>query len=98
MAPPLVDIVRHTMFLPEAQRIPAVADEARRRFGQLLDVLEPALAGREHLCGEFTAADIMVGYALRLGGMFGLTGDGHGNVQAYFGRLAARPAYERATG
>jgi len=97
MAPPLVDVLRHQMFLPEAERVPAVADAGRARFKQLLDVLEAALAGREHLCGEFTAADIMVGYALRLAGMFGLGLDGHPGVAGYFARLSARPAYGRAT-
>ncbi len=97
MAPPLVDLVRHQMLLPEAQRIPAVVDEARRRFGQLLDVLDRPLADRAYLCDGFTAADIMVGYALRLGGMFGLLADGRPNVQAYFARLEARPAYRAAT-
>lgn len=96
MAPPLVELVLHSMFLPEDQRIPAVAAGARKRFGQLLDVLDAALAGKQHLCGEFTAADVMVGYALGLGRMFGLGTDGPPNVHAYFGRLSGRPAFQRA--
>jgi len=96
MAPPLVDVLLHTMFLPEAERVPAVAERGRARFRQLLDVLEARLAGREHLCGDFTAADVMVGYAVGLARMLGLGTDGPPGVQAYFERLAARPAYRRA--
>jgi glutathione S-transferase len=96
MAPPLVDVLLHSMFLPEPQRVPAVAESGRKRFAQLLDVLEPRLAGKQYLCGEFTAADIMVGYAVGLGRFVGLGTDGPPNVQEYFGRLGERPAFQRA--
>ena len=38
--PPIGDIARHTMFLPEAERIPQVAADGRVRAKNALDVLE----------------------------------------------------------
>ena len=48
-------------------------------------------------CGErFTAADVSVGYALRLAGTLGLASAFKSPVQAYLDRLEQRPAFVRA--
>jgi glutathione S-transferase len=95
--PPIGDIARHTMFLPEAERIPQVAADGRARASNALDVLEKRLAGREYLVGkELSGADIMMGYFLMAARMLGLLNESHRNIAAYWERLAARPGFQKA--
>jgi glutathione S-transferase len=95
--PPIGDIARHTMFLPEAERIPQVAADGRVRAENALNVLERALAGKQYLVGnELSGADIMVGYFLMAARMFGVVGSEHPNIAAYWERLAARPGFQKA--
>ena len=95
--PPIGDIARHTMFLPEADRIPQVAADGRVRAKNALDVLERALAGKQYLVGnELSGADIMMGYFLMAARMLGTVGAEHPNIAAYWERLAARPGFQKA--
>jgi glutathione S-transferase len=95
--PPIGDIARHTMFLPEAERIPQVAADGRVRAENALTVLERMLAGKQYLVGnELSGADIMMGYFLMAARMFGVIGSKHPNVAAYWERLAARPGFQKA--
>jgi glutathione S-transferase len=65
-------------------------------FGQMLDVLEKAVDGREHLAGDrFSTADLYVGAQLGWGMMFG-TIEKRPAFEAYVARLQQRPAYVRA--
>jgi glutathione S-transferase len=97
LLPPLGDIAQHALFRPEAERIPAMVVDGRRRALARLDVLEQALGGSPHLCGEaFTAADIMVGYGVALTRLLGVLTDGHPRTAAYLARLEARPAFQKA--
>ena len=62
-----------------------------------LRAVEAATAKAEMLCaGRFTAADIVIGYALRLASTIGLAKDFGPNVAAYWGRLQQRDGYKRA--
>jgi glutathione S-transferase len=95
--PPLADIAQHTLFKPEGERVDSVVEDGRRRVNEILGVFEPALARKPYLLGEdFSAADIMVGYALTLVKWFGLLTDTHPNTLAYLQRLEERPAYKKA--
>lgn len=95
--PPLGQIVWHTMFKPQAERIPAVVEDARAMVGASLDVVEKALDGRDYLLGaEFSAADIMMGYPLQSAKWFRVLTDAHPRVGAYFARLQARPPFQKA--
>ncbi len=95
--PPMGDIARHTLFNPEAERIPAVVADARERAAVTLDVAERALAGKDYLLGrDFSAADIMMGYTLLAATSLGVLGARHPNLTAYFERLQARPAFQKA--
>jgi glutathione S-transferase len=95
--PPLSDLAQHTMFKPEHERIPAIVPDARTRAASWLAALEPALAAKPYLLGgEFTAADVMMGYGLLLTKWFNLLTDGHPNLQAYLARLEERPALQKA--
>src|SRR5258705_1772089 len=50
--PPIADVARHTMFLPEADRGPQVAADGRVRAKNALGVPERGLAGRQYIgCG-----------------------------------------------
>lgn len=95
--PPLADMAQHTLFKPEAERIPAVVADARTRVTAVLGVLEQALAGKPYLLGaEFSAADVMMGYAVLLVKWFGLLSDATPNVAGYLARLEPRPALQKA--
>ena len=57
----------------------------------------PRPANAETLCaGRFTAADIVIGYALRLADNIGLAKDFGPNVAAYWERLQQRDGFKRA--
>lgn len=95
--PPLGDMAQHMIFRPQADRIPAMVEDGRKRFIAILEVLEAELADKEYLVGsEFTAADIMMGYTLMLAKLFGLVGASHPWVLLYMERLEQRPAYQKA--
>jgi glutathione S-transferase len=95
--PPLSDIVQHSFLRPEAERIAAVVPDAHNRARAVLEVIDQALAGKSYVLGdEFTAADVMVGYALLLMRWVGVLGDGTPNATAYLNRLQQRPALQKA--
>ncbi|HMM13137.1 MAG TPA: glutathione S-transferase family protein [Parvibaculum sp.] len=96
--PPLGNIAQHAFIRPEADRIPQLVTESQAKAKKVLSVLDRELAGKPFICGnDFTAADTMLGYNLLLCKMFGLLSDDYPNVVAYFGRLAARPGFQKAT-
>ena len=95
--PPIGDIARHTMFLPDAERVPQVAADGRVRAKNALDVLERGLADKEYLVGnELSGADIMMGYFLMAARMVGAIGAEHPRISAYWERLVARPGFQKA--
>ncbi len=96
LLPPLLDVLRHTLIKPEAERIPAVVADGRARAGKTLDMLERELGDAPHLLGEeFTAADIMMAYGLQWAENFGLL-EGRPRLAAYLQRIVSRPAAQRA--
>jgi glutathione S-transferase len=77
-------------------------EEARRGmlgygdFDTVMDVMAKAVATGPYLMGEqFTAADVVIGSTLRFGMMFKLLPE-RPEFTAYVGRLAGRPALQRA--
>ncbi len=70
------------------------AARAEDRLIALYTALAAKLAGQKFFCGEFSAADIatfmVVHYAIRLGGP---PPGHHHNLQAWYARLADRPAF-----
>lgn len=94
---PLGQINAHKFVLREADRIPAALDLARRQFARVVEQLDRALAGVDYLVeGRFTAADLMAGYGIALARLVGELPPGMQAVEAWFERLARRPAFERA--
>ena len=90
-------VLRYSQLEPEERRNPQVAGDYAKWFLGRLRAVESATANAEFLCaGRFTAADIAIGYALRLAGNIGLAKDFGPNVAAYWARLQQRDGYKRA--
>jgi glutathione S-transferase len=83
-ARPLGDIAQHTVVKPEAERIPAMVEDGRKRSLLCMDALEGAAPGGRYLInGTFTASDIM-------------TPTTYPNVNAYMARLETHPGFIKA--
>ncbi len=96
--PTVIALFHHTSFLPEAERVAAIAEDSRRRATAALAVLEPALEGRAHILGEdFSVADVVLGSTLVWARGLGLIGSERRATAGYLARLMARSAYARAT-
>jgi glutathione S-transferase len=90
-------VLRYSQLEPEERRSAQVATDYARWFLGRLRAVEAATANAEALCaGRFTAADIVIGYALRLADSIGLAKDFGPNVAAYWARLQTRVGYQRA--
>ena len=90
-------VLRYSRLEPEERRSAQVAADYGKWFLGRLRVVESATGNAETLCaGRFTAADIAIGYALRLAGIIGLAGDFGPNVRAYWDRLQQRDGFTRA--
>jgi glutathione S-transferase len=71
-------------------------ESALRAVGRSLEAVEAALAGRDYILGEsFSVADIVVSEVTRMTGRLEV-GEPGPNLVAYFERVGARPARERA--
>jgi glutathione S-transferase len=94
---PQTVVLRYTRLEPEERRLKQAADDYTQWFFARLRSVELATETREYLCaGRFTIADVCVGYALYLAENLGLRGHFKPNTEAYFQRLSARPAFQRA--
>jgi len=80
---------------PDDQKENFTMGAVRRLFSGRVEALGKQLAQGDHVAGDFSAADISVGYALTLGENLGL-GDFPPAVAAYHARLKNRPAYQKA--
>jgi glutathione S-transferase len=90
-------VLRYSQLEPEERRNPQVAGDYAKWFFGRLRAVEAATATAQTLCaGRFTAADIVIGYALRLADNIGLAGNFGPNVAAYWQRLQARAGFKRA--
>lgn len=96
--PPLVTMLMHTRFLPEAERSPAAVEMASKRFKPVADVIQEHLKGRQYVVGnKFTAADVVMGGVLAIAGMLQQLG-GHPGLQEYLKRMMERPAAKKVFG
>lgn len=90
-------VLRYTHFETPERKQPQVADDYARWFLARLRTIEPLLERALFLCaGRFTAADVSVGYALLLAQHLELSNRFKPAVQAYWQRLQAREAFQRA--
>jgi glutathione S-transferase len=90
-------VLRYSQLEPEERRNPQVATDYAKWFFGRLRAVEAATANAESLCASrFTAADIVIGYALRLADNIGLAKDFGPNVRAYWAGLQQRDGFKRA--
>ncbi len=81
---------------PDDQKQNFTVEASKDLFRGRLKSLDAQLEKGDHMAGDFTAADISVGYALGLGEMLGLDADYSPKVKDYYARMQARPAYQAA--
>lgn len=92
--PCLETIMFHTMFLPEAKRIPALVDRAKKTWTSKIEPrFKAALEKTPFVLGEtFSAADVLVGGALAWAKMANVLGEDP-VITRYAESIMARPAF-----
>ncbi len=94
--PPINTIVVQTVLLPPDRRDEKALSQAQRLLTKALEPVNEALAGRDYLIGDFSAADIMLGHACFMGNRLGCVGEEMPQLKAYVERVANRPAFKTA--
>ena len=94
--PPVNTIVVQTLLLPPERRDETVLGQAQRLLGKALQPVDDALAGKDYLIGDFSAADIMLGHACFMSDRLGCVGEGMTNLKGYVERIKSRPAFNTA--
>ncbi|KPF95638.1 glutathione S-transferase [Rhodopseudomonas sp. AAP120] len=90
-------VLRYSTLEPNERRQPQVVEDYAKWFLGRLRAVEAATGQTEWLSqGRFTAADVVIGYALRLADNLGLSKQFGPNVAAYWQRLQQREGYRRA--
>lgn len=79
---------------PEEMRNPAMFAAGKKRYGELIDILDAELAGRQYLTGDdFTLADCYPAAAIVwASGVLGVDLGARANVAAWVARVMSRPA------
>ena len=94
--PPVNTIVVQTVLLPPDRRDETALGQAQRLLAKALAPVDEALAGRDYLIGDFSAADIMLGHACFMSNRLGSVADELTNLKGYVERVTARPAFQTA--
>ena len=95
--PPVNTIVVHTLLLPPERQDATVREQAERLLAKAWAPVEEAMAGRDYLIGDFSAADTMLGHACIMSKRLDIiTNEAFPNLSAYADRLMARPACAKA--
>jgi glutathione S-transferase len=81
---------------PPEKRNPAEIEAGRRKSAELAGILDAALAGRQYVAGNaFTMGDIPIGCEVQRWMRVPVERPKHSNLDAWFGRLCARPAFKK---
>jgi GST-like protein len=80
-------------YFPE--KIQPAIDRYQNEGRRLFEVLNTQLAGREYLCDEYSIADIANWCWVRIHAWSGIDVAGLDHLQAWIGRMEARPACQR---
>jgi len=94
--PPVNTIVVQTILLPPDRRDETALGQAQRLLSKALAPIDTALAGKEYLIGDFSAADVMLGHACFMSNRVGCVTDEMPNLKAYVERVSARPHFQTA--
>ena len=94
--PPVNTIVVQTILLPPERRNEEALGQAQRLLTRALAPVDEALAGKEYLIGDFSAADIMLGHACFMSNRLGCVPDEMTHLKGYVERVSSRPAFQTA--
>ena len=94
--PPVNTIVVQTVLLPPERRDETALAQAQKLLTRALAPVDEALAGKDYLIGDFSGADIMLGHACFMSNRLGCVTDDMTNLKGYVGRVADRPAFQKA--
>ncbi len=96
LEPHLLEYFLHTVRFEEGVRDSERAASAKEKFDRALQIVNDHLATRLYLLGDqFSMVDVIMGSLLAWAGMLNLL-EGFAHVGAYFKRLRARPAFQKA--
>lgn len=94
--PPLIDILMHSMFLPEDQRDHSRVEAGLETLKAPLAVLDQALAGRSYLLGEsFSVADLNTCSVLGFAAYIQYDFSPYPAVGAWLARCNSRPGAQK---
>ncbi len=94
---PLGVMVWLTRYRDDAVKHVSLLEDLRHRAAGGIAFIEEHFGDGPWLLGEdFSAADVMTGFTLSAARNLGILDDRYPKLMAYFGRLEARPAYQRA--
>jgi glutathione S-transferase len=91
--PPMNQIVVQTILLPPDRRDENVLLQAQKLLSKALAPVNEALAGKDYLVGDFSAADLMLGHSCFMANRLGCVNDEMANIKAYVAKIEARPAF-----
>lgn len=94
--PPMNQIVVQTILLPADRRDEAVLNQAKKLLSKALAPVNDALAGKDYLIGDFSAADLMLGHSCFMANRLGCVTADMQNIKDYVARIDARPAFKKA--
>lgn len=101
LAGPLNSLIATALYGPDDQKMNWTNSAIRTAFAKRLGVVQRRLERGSHMIGDaFSLPDISIGYGLGLAATAPVLGLGDlmtPDLQAYFDRLSARPAYQRMT-
>ena len=70
--------------------------QAQRLLSKAVAPVNEALAGRDYLIGDFSAADIMLGHSIFMSNRLGQVSDEMANLKGYVSRIEGRKAFQTA--
>ena len=93
--PPVNIIVVQTLLLPPERQDKEVLRQAKSLLAKALVPVDAALAGRDYIIGDFSAADIMLGHACYMSRrLLGGLSPELSCLYAYIDRIEQRPAFQ----
>ena len=93
--PPVNIIVVQTLLLPPERQDKEVLRQAKSLLAKALVPVDAALAGRDYIIGDFSAADIMLGHACYMSRrLLGGLSPELSCLDAYIDRIEQRPAFQ----
>ncbi len=93
--PAAVNVISDQFFTPESDQDHERIAKERAVLDDVLSVIDEELT-EDYLIGDFSAADIMIGDAIRLAKAIGWQNSSYTNLESYYARLESRPPFLRA--